>query len=334
MKQKDQKKPNLRDVARTANVSAATVSRVLTGAATVSADKKQRVEDAIEMLQFVPSSAARAINSGRTRLIGALIPTLDHAIFARFIEKVEETLNTRGLSLIVANTRFDAAQELDKARRLLDLGVEGLLVSGTSRAAEFDALVRRYDVPVVATSCFRADYTYPTVGYDNAAVARSALHHLTDLGHREIAVVSGYSANNDRTRERLSGLRSTVDIRLHAVETALSYAGARSAVRDLLHAPREFSAILCLSDVLAQGALLELRHSSDPRAPGMSVIGIDDLPSSEHFDPPLTTVHLPVGKMGFAAATAVADWVELGTQPDHVRLDTHLMTRATTRARE
>ncbi len=329
MTRPERRKSNLRDVARAAGVSAATVSRVLTGSAAVSEGTRARVEHAIDALHFVPSSAARAINSGRTRLIGALIPTLDHAIFARFIDHVEDVLDARGLSLIVANTRHDITQEFEKARKLLDIGVEGLLVSGTTRAEGFDALIERHDVPVIATSCFQPDHLYPTIGYDNAGVARAALQHLSQLGHREIAVLSGPSDNNDRTADRLRGARSVAGVRLYIEETELNFTGAASALPRILNGAPQVTAILCLSDVLAQGALLELRRIADQ---SLSVMGIDDLPTSASFDPPLTTMHLPVDKMGIAAASAIADWVEDGIYPKHQRLESTLMQRASATA--
>lgn len=304
----------------------------MTGSASVATETRERVEAAIEALQFVPSSAARAINSGRTRLIGALIPTLDHAIFARFIDHVETTLDTRGLSLIVANTRSDTEQELAKARKLLDLGVEALLVSGTTRAEGFGALVTRYGVPVVATSCFDPGYTYPTIGYDNFEVARSALLHLLSLGHQRIAVLSGPAHNNDRTRARLGGIRSIAGPDVHVEETELSFDGARAGLNAARQAVPDLTAVLCLSDVLAQGALLELRRAGQGGAAPLSVMGMDDLPTSEHFDPPLSTVRLPVGRMGEAAAHAIANWVELGTTPSPMQIETRLVPRASTAA--
>lgn len=324
------KKANLRDVARTAGVSAATVSRVMTGSAAVSADTRERVEKAIEALKFVPSSAARAINSGRTRLIGALIPTLDHSIFARFIDNVEEVLDARGLSLIVANTRHDSIQELEKTRKLLDIGVEGLLISGNTREKGFDALIRRYDVPVISTSFYQPLSAYPTIGYDNAAVAQDALRHLFHLGHRDIAIVSGPSHNNDRTHDRLRGARLMKGIRLHVEETDLSFAGAGDALHQALQNAPATTAVLCLSDVLAQGVLQELRRTKAIPSQSISVMGIDDLPTSAHFDPPLTTMHLPVNRMGVAAANAIADWVEHGILPPHTRLESKLVVRSST----
>ena len=112
------KRATLRDVAQMAGVSAATVSRVVNANALVSERTRVRVQAAIDALHFVPSAAARAINSGRTHVVGALVPTLDNAIFSRFLDALEEGLAGYGLSLVVATTKDDPDREAERARGL------------------------------------------------------------------------------------------------------------------------------------------------------------------------------------------------------------------------
>jgi LacI family transcriptional regulator len=189
--QTPKKRSNLRDVAKAAGVSVATVSRVLNAPALVSGETRDRVLSVIETLHFVPSAAARAINSGRTRMVGALVPTLDNAIFARFLSSLEEGLGNFGLSLVVATTDGNDETEAAKAERLVNIGVEALIVSGITHSARFDELIQRTQLPAVATSYFDPAYHLPTVGYDNAAAAALALDHLIALGHRDIASFMG-----------------------------------------------------------------------------------------------------------------------------------------------
>jgi len=310
-------------------VSVATVSRVLNGAKNVSLQTRSRVEQAIDALGFVPNSAARAINSGRTRLVGALIPTLDHAIFARFIAAVEERLDRHGLSLVVATTHYDLECEVDRARKLLDIGAEGLIVSGITRADAFYKLVARYKVPVISTSYFKPDEVFPTIGYDNIRVAELALQHLLSLGHVEIAVLSGPVQSNDRTRARLAGLQNLPAARLSYFESEQSFASVAQAVMRARQEAPQASAYLCLTDVLAQGALLRLKSEGIAVPKEISVIGIDDLPNSASYDPPLTTVHLPVGRMGARTAEAIAAWIETSEAPPSENLETRLIKRGT-----
>ncbi|WP_424930716.1 LacI family DNA-binding transcriptional regulator [Amaricoccus tamworthensis] len=328
-KRAGKKRANLRDVASKAGVSVATVSRVMNNPDSVAPDTRERVETAMRALHWTPSAAARAINSGRTRFVGALVPTLDSDIFARVLAEMESRLALHRLSLVVATTGGDADIEAQKAQALLDIGAEGLLVSGAAHSPEFRALLERTRLPAVATSWYDPDFLLPTVGYDNRAAANLALGHLADLRHTRIAVLHGPVENNDRTEARLSALRES-DVELSFHQTALSVAGGRDATREVIRATPQPSALLCLSDVLAAGAIYECHHAGIKVPQDMSIIGTDDLPGSSQLHPALTTVHLPVGRMGRIAADAIANWVEAHQRPADRLLDIELMVRETT----
>ncbi len=129
----DKRRKNLRDVARAANVSVATVSRVLNTPAIVSTDTRTRVLDAMKSLHFVPSAAARAINSGRTRMVAALLPTLDNSIYARLVDGLEHRLSAHGLSLVVARLGHDQSQAMSREamfKPVHQAGVDGIVERG------------------------------------------------------------------------------------------------------------------------------------------------------------------------------------------------------------
>jgi LacI family transcriptional regulator len=327
---RSRKRANLRDVAKLANVSVATVSRVLNSPDTVAENTKAIVNAAIAELRFVPSAAARAINSGRSRVIGALVPTLDHAIFARYLAALERTLSSYRLSLVVATTNGDAAVEAEKAQTLVDIGAEGLIVSGITHEPELYELIERCQLPAIATSYYDPDFLLPTIGYDNAGAGRIALEHLLGLGHTRIAVVHGSLTSNDRTLARLEGLEGHDDAELSYFEADLSVEDGCNAAQAILSATPRPTAILCLSDVLATGALYELKRQGVDVPTEMSIIGIDDLPGSAHTSPGLTTVHLPVVRMGHATATAISEWIENGQEPSEELFETDLVVRQST----
>ncbi|WP_299988056.1 LacI family DNA-binding transcriptional regulator [uncultured Ruegeria sp.] len=326
------KRANLRDVAKAAGVSVATVSRVLNSPKAVSVETRLRVKEVIDMLHFVPSAAARAINSGRTRVIGALVPTLDNAIFSRFLAALEKHLAMHGLSLVVATTSNDPEVETEKARGLVDIGVEALIVSGITHSPEFDKLIEQTRLPVIATSYFEENYHLPTVGYDNASASRIALDFLLASGHQKIAVVHGPVKNNDRTQARLSGLKAAkLAHSLQMFETDISIQGGSTAIQNLLRTKTTFTAILCFSDVLAMGVLFELQRQQINVPEEVSLIGIDDLPSSPYTFPAITTVHLPVARMGEVAAKSIVRWLDSQTVPDPYLLPAELIVRHSTR---
>lgn len=325
------RRANLRDVAHRADVSVATVSRVLNSPEVVKQDTRRRVEAAIEELGFFRSAAARAINTGRTKILGALIPTIDSDIFALTIEAMENRLADFGFSLVVATTEEDPDKEARKARELLDIGVEGLFIPGVTHSEDLHALIARSNVPTMAISYYDPGYHLPTVGYDNQEAARVALDHLLELGHRRIAVIHGPTEHNDRTRARLDGTRTEAPgVTLTYFETELTVAGGCKAVAQSLAGDLAFDAYLCVSDVLAFGALFELQRRAIAVPSDASVMGIHDLPISEVIEPHLSTVRLPAREMGLKAAELLAAWVEDGSRPEPVYFPTKLVVRQST----
>ncbi|MGH1576578.1 LacI family DNA-binding transcriptional regulator [Planktotalea sp.] len=326
------KKPNLRDVAREAGVSVATVSRVLNTPDVVNAEKRQIVQAVIERLGFVRSAAARSINSGRTKIFGALVPTLDSDIFALTLDALEKQLAGLGMSLVVATTNDDPELETRKAEELLNIGVEGLFLSGVSHDEELLKLIERTRTPTLAMSYFDPQYRLPTIGYDNALAARQALEHLIELGHRNIAMVHGPTSNNDRTRARVEGtFAQGVDVSYF--ETELSAEGGSTATRKSLKTGDPYDAYLCASDVLAFGVLSALSREGIKVPNDVSVIGIHDLPSSSVTFPTLSTIRLPVQKMGICAANALFEWAEKDVRPESICLPTELKARESTQRR-
>ena len=325
---RNKKRANLREVAIKAGVSIATASRVINKSGSVSEKARAKVNAAAEELRFVPSAAAKAINSGRTRTVGALVPTLDNAIFARFLRSLENEFAKSGLSLVVSSTNNDPELELERAKKLVQIGVEGLLISGTDHSEAFHQLVEKVQLPAVATSFFDPDYHLPTIGYDNKQVSQKALRYLVELGHKRIGIVHGPVANNDRTRARLEGLKELQsDVMFEFAETDMTVEGGCDAVKKFLALESKPTALISLSDVQAIGAISELQRQKVNVPRDMSIVSVDNLPASEFLEPALTTVNLPVTEMGEQAARAISGWIENNETPKSVLLSADIMIR-------
>ena len=327
------KRATLRDVAREAGVSVATVSRVLNKSDRVIAATRDRVRQAIEVLNFVPNAAARTMNSGRTQTIGTLVPTLDHSIFARYLNALEDHLSDCGYSLVVAMTDGLPDVEERKALGLLEMGVEGLIVSGKTHTVGFDALVARFQVPVLITSYFDPSALYPTVGYDNIAIAKNALRYLHGLGHKDVAVVHGPPEVNDRISARIAGIQSLSDmVSLEFLTVSMDVAGGADAVRRIMAKPAPPSAMLCLSDVQALGALFEFQRLGLSLPRDLHLMGFDNLEWSAMSEPGITSIDLPAELMGRAAAQAMVDWIATGNPAEPLSLAADLIERGSTGA--
>lgn len=329
--------PRLEDVARHAGVSTATVSRAINSPAEVSEQLRGRVMRAVETLGYVPHGAARALASRRSHTIGAIIPTVENAIFARGVQALQNALYEAGYTLLLASSDYDAERELRALQSLLARGIDGLMLVGEARPRAAYQLIAAKRIPFVNTWIYRANSRHPCIGFDNRAAARQMADLLLDLGHRRIAMLSGRVRHNDRARQRVEGVQAALAARglelppARLLERPFDIDIARAATARLLGAAGPPpSAIICGMDTLAVGALLECRSRGLNVPRDISITGFDDLELASAVDPPLTTMHVPSEEMGAAAADYLLSRIAGRDCANRRRLDATLMVRATT----
>ena len=261
---------------------------------------------AIAKLDYQPDAAARALASGRTHTVGCVIPTLDHAIFARSTQAMQTTLAQAGYQLLVASHEYDPSTEFELVRALQQRGVDALVLVGTDHAPRLWKALSAWRKPTLLTwSC---DPRLPSLGFDNEGAAQMATSHLLELGHRYIGVISGFTAHNDRAHSRIAGVRKSLTqagLSLPAnfvTEQAFNLEGGRLGLRQLMRLRRKPTAIFCGNDLLAVGAMLEAERMGLDVPSDLSICGIDNLEISEAINPGLTTVSLPTQDLGRIAA--------------------------------
>ncbi len=306
-------RPTLEDVAGLAGVSTATVSRVLNEPERVSAKTRSRVKAAVAHFDYTPHFGGRALASNRTNTVGAVIPTMENAIFARGLQALQEALAEDGVTLVVATSNYDPEREAQQIRTLLGRGVDGFVLIGEARDPALYTMLERRGVPFVLVWSWRPDCPWPCVGFDNRAAARAMAERVFELGHRRIAMIAGVTRGNDRAAARVDGVRDALAARgLHLDESSLIEspyrleAGADAARQLLAATPTPWqnrpTAIVCGNDVLAAGALTAIRDLGLKAPADVSVTGFDDIDLALVLDPSLTTVHVPHRRMGQAAA--------------------------------
>lgn len=333
-------KTRLSDVAKAAGVSPATVSRVMNSPEKVSATLRQRVGVAMEKLHYVPDGAARVLASRQSRTIGAVVPTLDIAIFAAGVAALQARLSEAGYTLLVANAEYDPKQEAQEVRALIERGVDGLVLVGGGHAPEVYELLRSQGIPYVNTYHFTAhnaaDKEHPCIGVDNRSAAGGVVDYLYDLGHREFAVITSPVKYNDRIAARRDGFVERLVARgikppaRRVLEVPYSMADGRIALRSVVEGQQRITAVVCTNDVLAIGALFECRALGVSVPQALSVTGFDDLDLAMHMDPGLTTVHVPAGEIGQRAADLVLARINHTEAPERVELAANLILRAST----
>lgn len=332
------KSVGIRDVAERAAVSIATVSRALNNPASVRADLRTRIDAAAEELGYIPDAAARALSSRRTRTIGAVIPTVDNAMFARGIEALQRYLSLKGYLLLLATSGYDPDIEHRQAQNMLARGVDGLILRGDIHTEGLRRLLATQRIPFVNVGVYHPDRPYACVGADNEAAAHRACQHLIGLGHRCIGMVAALAQNNDRASARVQGVRRALaeaGLALEprwTVQVPYHLDDARQAARALL--PRNGSdrptALVCGNDVIAYGVLLEAERRGLRVPQDLSVMGFDDLEWSRHLRPSLTTMHLPTDEVWTRAGEYLVHTLASLPATMHYEVEASLVVREST----
>ena len=325
--------PTQSDVAQLAGVSTATVSRVINNRGVITSDVRQRVLDAIESLNYVPHAGARALAMQRTGTLGAIIPTLNNAIFAEGIHAFEHTAQQFGYTLILSVSQQDPEREQALVRKMIERGVDGLLLVGNRHNEKVFEQLERADVRHVCTWAHDVTSRAPNVGFDNAAAMHSVVDHLVQQGHQRIAMLAGITQHNDRAADRVKGVRERLDthgLSLPAglvFEVPYSIPESRQAFCQAVNS--DITALICGNDVIAFGALLEAQKMGLRVPDELSITGFDDLNLAAELDPALTTVQVGAAAMGDVAARRLVAAVEGHTAVVSTKLDTTLVVRGT-----
>lgn len=330
----------LHDVAHAAGVSTATVSRAFNRPDTVREALRQRVQAAAAELRYIPNDAARALASHRSRVIGAIVPTLDNAIFAQGVAAIQTRVEAAGYGLLLAANNYDLERELVQARTMVGQGIEGLVLVGTRHHPALRDLLREHRIAYVCLGAFAPAEEPTCVGFDNRRAAYVATRYLLELGHRRIGMVAGIRKDNDRAAGRVEGMRMAMgeagvtlpDATGHAVdgwlvESAYTYEAARLATRRLLAGACPPTALVCGNHILALGALRECQARGLHVPRQMSIVGFDDLAPARQAHPAMTTIRVPTTQMGEAAADFVLAALA-GGAPSAVEIPFKLVIRA------
>lgn len=326
--------PTLDDVARAAGVSTATVSRCLNTPERVVERTRSRVLEAVERLGYTPNFGARVMAAKRTMTIGAIVPTLENAIFARGLQAFQEEVTRAGYTLLMASSAYQPDLEAEQIKSLVARGADGLLLIGHDRDPKIYDYLRTQGVASVIAWTYDENAPQVAVGFDNRAGMFGLADRVLALGHRRIAVISGVQLGNDRVRQRIDGVRAAAQAHglepdaVDVIESVYDISAGGDALAALMGAPMPPTAVLCVNDVLAVGAL-KRAQAMGLNVPGdVSITGFDDSELAILVEPPLTTVRVPHRAMGLAAARELVGMVENKGNGTSHRLETSIKLRA------
>jgi LacI family transcriptional regulator len=323
----------IRDVARAASVSVATVSRTLNGIDSVAEKTRDRVLRAAGELDYVPNSGARALSTRRTDTIGVLLPDLHGEFFSELIRGIDLAARANGLHLLLSSSHGDPAEaaaalramrsRVDSIILMLPQGGEDLLFAAGIGAGTGA-------VPMVFLGQAAAKGGHCSLAIDNYAGASAITEHLLASGRRRVAFVAGPADNAD-AGERLRGYRAAMrraGLDERVVDGDFSEQAGRDAARHILAGQMRPDALFCANDMMAIGALDALKDAGVAVPGDIALAGFDDIPIARYVSPPLTTAAVPIAEIGRQALECCAATIA-GRKTDQQRTFTpQLVVRA------
>ncbi|HTX35553.1 MAG TPA: LacI family DNA-binding transcriptional regulator [Bryobacteraceae bacterium] len=325
---------NLEEVARRANVSTATVSRVLNNASVVKSSTRARVVKAIEELKYHPNLHARSLAGGKNRTLGVVLSNMENPFFFDIYKTIESCAHTAGFEVVVSNTDYRSEQLASSLRLMIGRRVAGL----AAIVSEMDPLLidelGGTDIPVVFYDVGSPRHNIANIRVNYRRAMEKVIDHVYSLGHRRLGFIGHHAVLgpiNERMKSVMDAMSRIPALQVRTSADSDSLDGGRQAARALLDSGPLPTAILCVNDIMAVGALRELRERGLRVPQDISVTGFDNVKLSEFCYPPLTTVDIPRDRIG----RIICDYLLAKTgKPElpspEVSFDPELVLRAST----
>ena len=310
MEEDGERQLNIGEIARRARVSTATVSRTLNQSGAVRPETARKVWRAAAALNYYPNSHARALVSGRSRLLGLIVSDITNPFFPELVHSFEGLATAHQYDVILTSTEYKTAYMTNCVRRMLERKVDGVAIMTSEMDMDLIKDLARRGIPLVFLDVGRVGPRMSHVLIDYANGIRQAVDHVVDLGHKRVGFITGpLDLHSARTRRQafLDGLRSRgvrpepklVREGTHTAE------GGQQAMTAILKQPKRPTAVVCSNDWTAIGALHAI-HAAGLLVPeDISLVGFDDIPLASYTSPPLTSVRMSAGDVGSTAFDAL-----------------------------
>lgn len=323
----------IREVAKKAGVSVATVSRALNDSGMVVAKTETKIRKIARELNYIPSASARSLSIQKTETISLLLPDMYGDFFSEIIRGADLAARNAKYHLLVSSSH-SSTEELDAAVKTLSGRVDGMIIMSPhlESSTHLDNILNALPVVIIGSTAIlnNADH----INIDNEGGAKQVVEYLLSQGHRRIAIVRG-EKNNQDADERLKGFTDalaehSMKLPVNLVATGdFTEQSGFDAVTSLLDQPDRPTAVFCSNDSMAIGAISAIRHAGLRIPEDVSVCGFDDIPVAQFLSPSLTSVHVPIYELGLTAAkrllerfSSAASWT-----PSQITVPTSLSIR-------
>ena len=328
---------SIKEVAREAGVSTATVSHVINNTRFVSDEVRKRVEKAIEQCRYYPNAHARSLASGRSKIFGLVVSDIANPFFPELVKAIEEAAFERGYDTILSNTNYDTERTSHYVRRLIERNVAGVAVMTSEMSKDLiDELAHR-EVPAVFLDVGDKGKLMSNLRVDYEEGIEQAVLHLVALGHRRIAFISG-KVEMRSSRRRLEAFQRTMKQLFPDVPELIFYGnfkieGGRRAAHEILITEADDlpTAVIAANDLTAIGAISEFEAAGYNIPRDISIVGFDDIDFAALTKPALTTINLPRNELGRRAVEMLLKILDNPQDEGaEIRIPTNLLIREST----
>lgn len=297
---------SIRDVAKLAKVSPATVSRVMNGTANVDEDKKRRVEAAIKETGFVPNEVARSLFKKSAKLIGLILPSIENPFFAQLAGAIEKTADKYGYRLVLCNTGSSVEKERAALQMLISMNADGIIL--TTSNYEIREFTETCNIPVIVTDrIFSGGDKLKYVHCNHYQGGRMAAEHLISCGCKSIVCIKGPQEISS-AKERYEGYRDVCvekGIKEQTMDSAYDFEDGLRVTAQILECFSDVDGIIACNDMVAISAYKQLHRKGIKVPEHIKLIGFDDIAMSKLMTPALTTISQPVEEIGAKAAELI-----------------------------
>ncbi|WP_210366566.1 LacI family DNA-binding transcriptional regulator [Bacillus sp. REN3] len=329
----------IKDVAKKANVSIATVSRVLNNAGGYSKATEERVVKAIRDLGYQPNAVARSLINNKSNTVALLFPEVSSQFSARILKGAEGTANRFGSSVIVCNTSSHGTRTMKYLQLLSEKRVDGIIFVSELMTEEYYTKLVSMDIPVVLAATESYLFPFPFVKVDDQHAAFTATHYLIRKGHKRIGMISGSQDDSIAGEPRITGYQKALaahGLPLNEADIVsakgFSFKDGVDSLPILLEKAPDLTAIFAASDEIAIGAISAAYKMGLNIPQDLSIIGYDNLPIAEMSIPPLTTVEQPLEGMGSIAAEMLFSMMQSGEKVESRIMPHKIIERETVRS--
>jgi len=301
-------KTTIRDVAKEAKVSIATVSRVLNQSPSVKEETRQRVLRIMEECGYIYNAIAGSLSTKKSVTIGIIVPTITNPIFAQSTKGIQDFANLSGYSIILGNSDYLCETEERLIEVFKEKRVEGIILTCSNIYHKYVQRLKHSNLPFVLlyNTLFDKELNFVTI--DNYRAAYEIVKYLINLGHQRIGMIAGNINMSDRSFVRSEAFKACLKDHgipyqpEYLIETDLTFEGGKKAMEVLLGVIPPLTGIFCSNDFIGMGAIKTIRGKGLRIPEDISIAGFDDIEMASYFDPELTTIHQPAYQMGVKGA--------------------------------